>query len=119
MSLSEPRPLNNTPTSQLIRRTHNNRLGAVCSSLQAFWEARHHAVAAAAAAGGGGAVRRDAYTVVLFNHGVTTAINHDFRSSPADLLNAVLRHHADGGTNYTAAIAAARASMETNWSTER
>ena len=51
MSLSEPRPLNNTPTSQLIRRTHNNRLGAVSSSLQAFWEARHHAVAAAAAAG--------------------------------------------------------------------
>ncbi|RPD81278.1 hypothetical protein L226DRAFT_549908 [Lentinus tigrinus ALCF2SS1-7] len=118
MDLSDRRPLNNTPTSQLIRRTHNNRLGAVCSSLQAFWEARHQAMAAAAA-GNGGAVRRDAYTVILFNHGVTSAIAHDFRSAPVDLLNALLRHRADGGTNYTAAITAARTSMENNWSTER
>ncbi len=117
MSYTDRSPLPNTPTSQLIRRAHNNRLGAVCSSLYGFWEARHQAVAAAA--GNGGPVRRDAYTVVLFNSGVTNAITHDFRSAPADLLNAVLRHHAGGGTNYTAAIAAARASVENHWSTER
>ncbi|KAI0751604.1 hypothetical protein C8Q80DRAFT_1158354 [Daedaleopsis nitida] len=109
MSIGDRRPLDNTPTSQLIRRSHNDRLGAVYSSLQAFWEARHHAVAAAG----------DAYSVILFDHTITTAISHDFQSAPIDLLNTVLRYRADGGTNYTAAIQSARTLLERHWSNER
>ncbi|KAI0774120.1 hypothetical protein C8Q74DRAFT_810377 [Fomes fomentarius] len=118
MSYNDRRPLDNTPTSQLIRRSHNNRLGAVFSSLHAFWEARHHAIAAAGG-NAGGAVRRDAYTVILFHHNVTTAINHDFQSDPIRLLNTVLGNQADGGTNFTVAIETARTAMENHWSNER
>ena len=118
MTCSDRRPLDNTPTSQIIRRHHNNRLGAVYSSLQGFWEARHRAVTAGGAGGAGG-VRRDAYTFILFNHGVTTALSHDFSSTPAQLLNTVLGYHASGGTNFTDAITTAQRSLEANWSTER
>ena len=116
MTCNDRRPLDNTPTTQAIRRTHNNRLGAVYSSLQGFWEARHRAVAAGAAAG---AARRDAYTVILFSHEATTALSHDFNSTPAQLLNVVLGYRSSGGTNFTDAIAAAQRSMEAHWSTER
>ncbi|KAH9918172.1 uncharacterized protein BXZ73DRAFT_53080 [Epithele typhae] len=115
MDGGDRRPLDNTPTTQLIRRTHNNRLGAVCSSLQGFWEARHNAVTA----GGGAGARRDAYTVILFNQTSTTALSHDFTNVPSQLLNTVLGYHASGGTNFTDAIAMARRSMESHWSTER
>ena len=113
---TDRRPLDDTPTSQIIRRSHNNRLGAVFSSLQGFWEARHRAIAAG---GTTGPVRRDAYTVILFNSGVTTALSHDFTSTPAQLLNVVLGYRASGGTNFHDAIATAQRSMESHWSTER
>ncbi|EJF62764.1 hypothetical protein DICSQDRAFT_57253 [Dichomitus squalens LYAD-421 SS1] len=114
MSAGDRRPLDNTPTTQLIRRSHNNRLGAAYSSLHGFWEARHRAVAV-----NGGNARRDAYSVILFDHSVTTVVTHDFNSSPTELLNAVLRYRTDGGTNFTLAIETARACMERHWSTER
>ncbi|TBU32928.1 hypothetical protein BD311DRAFT_653546 [Dichomitus squalens] len=114
MSAGDRRPLDNTPTTQLIRRSHNNRLGAAYSSLRGFWEARHRAVAV-----NGGNARRDAYSVILFDHSVTTVVTHDFNSSPTELLNAVLRYRTDGGTNFTLAIETARACMERHWSTER
>ncbi|KAI0723140.1 hypothetical protein C8Q76DRAFT_671490 [Earliella scabrosa] len=117
MGCDDRRPLENTPTSQLIRRSHNNRLGAVYSALEGFWEARHHAVAAAA--GNAGAVRRDAYTVVLFESSVSTVIDHDFRSEPANLLNTVLRYGSTGGTNFTGAIQTAKSLVERHWSNER
>ena len=117
MGYNDRRPLENTPTSQLIRRSHNNRLGAVYSALQGFWEARHHAVAAAA--GNAGALRRDAYTVVLFESSVSTVIDHDFRSEPANLLNTVLRYGSTGGTNFTGAIQTAKSLVERHWSNER
>lgn len=117
MGYNDRRPLDNTPTSRIIRRSHDNRLGAVCSSLQGFWEARHHAVAAAG--GNAGAVRRDAYTVILFDHDVSEIITNDFQSAPLDLLNTVLQYNVSGGTDYTVAIQAAQASMERHWSNER
>ncbi|KAG1809694.1 uncharacterized protein BJ212DRAFT_1484392 [Suillus subaureus] len=78
-----------------------------------FWSAR------AAAIGGQQAARRDSYSVILFDHSVTNAFVNDFVSSPDQLLDAVLRYDADGGTNFTAAIQRAQSVMEQHWSTER
>ncbi len=114
MSANDRHPLDNTPTTQLIRRGHNNRLGAVYSSLDGFWEARHRAVTV-----NGGTARRDAYSVILFDHAIINAITHDFNSSPTELLNTVLRYGANGGTNFTLAIETVQSCLERYWSTER
>jgi hypothetical protein len=113
MASGDRRPLPNTPASDRIVRRSNNRFGAVLSSLFSFWSAR------AAAIGGQQAARRDSYSVILFDSSVTNAFVNDFASSPDQLLDAVLRYDADGGTNFTAAIMRAQSVMEQHWSTER
>ncbi|KAG1764551.1 hypothetical protein EDD22DRAFT_883267 [Suillus occidentalis] len=113
MASSDRHPLPNTPASDRIVGRSNNRFGAVLSSLYSFWSAR------AAAVGGQQAARRDSYSVILFDSAVTNAFVNDFVSSPDQLLDAVLRYSADGGTNFTAAIQRAQSVMEQHWSTER
>jgi hypothetical protein len=113
MSLSDRRPLPNTPASDRITRCSNNRFGAVLSSLYYFWSAR------AAAIGAQQGARRDSYSVILFDMHTTNAIVNDFSSSPDQLLDAMLPHSAYGGTSFAAAIQEARSVMEQHWSTER
>ncbi|KAG1886418.1 uncharacterized protein F5891DRAFT_1082392 [Suillus fuscotomentosus] len=113
MASGDRHPLPNTPASDRIVRRSNNRFGAVLSSLYSFWSAR------AVAIGGQQAARRDSYSVILFDHSIANALVHDFVSSPDQLLDAVLRYDADGGTNFTAAIQRAQSVMEQHWSTER
>ncbi|KAG2040447.1 hypothetical protein BDR03DRAFT_892378 [Suillus americanus] len=113
MASGDRHPLPNTPASDRIVRRSNNRFGAVLSSLYSFWSAR------AAAIGGQQGARRDSYSVILFDSSVTNAFVNDFVSSPDQLLDAVLRYSADGGTNFTAAILQAQSVMEQHWSTER
>ncbi|KAG1778913.1 hypothetical protein EV702DRAFT_1093073 [Suillus placidus] len=113
MASGDRRPLPNTPASDKIVRRSNNRFGAVLSSLYSFWSAR------AAAIGGQQAARRDSYSVILFDSSVTNAFVNDFVSSPDQLLDAVLRYDADGGTNFTAAVQRSQSVMEQHWSTER
>ena len=84
------------------------------SSLFCFWSAR-----AAAIGFGGNAIRRDAYSVVLFSRVALTAIEHDFTSTPDQLLDTLLPYKTDGGTNYTAAIEHAQDLMKKHWCTER
>ncbi|CAL1701264.1 unnamed protein product [Somion occarium] len=116
MGISDRRPLANTPMTGRIAAQHNNRVGAVYSSLHGFWQAR----ASAMNAGVGNALnRRDAYSVVLFDHAVYKSVDNDFTSTPEQLLAKVLAYGAGGGTNYTAAVKEAQAIMEKNWSTER
>ncbi|EIW81359.1 hypothetical protein CONPUDRAFT_165526 [Coniophora puteana RWD-64-598 SS2] len=117
MDINDRHPLPGTPTTALISRTANNRLGAVFSALHSFWSARHAAVTA----GGQQAanLRRDSYSVVMFDHTVVTALANDFTSTPDQLLNTVLAYEADGGTNFTLALQQARNIMEAHWSTER
>ncbi|KAI6020260.1 hypothetical protein BKA83DRAFT_674992 [Pisolithus microcarpus] len=114
MSYDDRRPLQNTPASARICARSNNRIGAVISSLFSFWSAR-----AAAIGSGGNAGRRDAYSVILFHHETLKVIENDLTSNPDQLLDMLLPHQADGGTNFTAAIIAAQGVMERNWSTER
>ncbi|KAG2340343.1 hypothetical protein BDR05DRAFT_889963 [Suillus weaverae] len=113
MASDDRRPLPNTPASDRIVRRSNNRFGAVLSSLYSFWSAR------ATAIGGQQAARRDSYSVILFDSSVTNAFVNDFVSSPDQLLDAVLRYGANGGTNFTAAVQQSQSVMEQHWSTER
>lgn len=116
MGGSDRRPLGNTPSTNLITRRHNHRLGAVYSSLDAFWLARQIVTNVG---GHGAPIRRDAYTVILFDHNISPSVVHDFSSTPNQLLNAVLQFNSGGGTNFTAAIQAAQSHMEQYWSNER
>lgn len=55
-------PLTDTPNSSLISG-NKNRFGAVLSALDCFWTARD-----AATSSGAHAARKDAYSIVLFDH---------------------------------------------------
>jgi len=99
-----------------ISRSANNRLGAVYSALYSFWSARHAAVSGGRQTVG---ARRDAYSVILFNSATTSIMKNDFTSTPDQLLNAVLGHQADGGTNFVMALRTGGTIMEQNWSTDR
>lgn len=115
MDAGDRRPLNNAPSANLIARYSNNRLGAVYSALHSFWMARQAAVNAS----GSQAARRDAYSVILFDHVVATCIANDFTRTADQLLDAIVTHTARGGTDYTAALQATEALMRQHWSTER
>lgn len=114
MSCQDRRPLQNTPVTQKISRQSDNRLGAVFSSLYAFWASRSAVLSAAS-----GQNRRDAYSVILFDHTTVRCVENDFTSSPDGLLDKVLRYGADGGTNYTSALQTTEQVMKQHWSTER
>jgi hypothetical protein len=116
MSATDRRPLPNTPATNRIILHSNNRLGAVYSALHSFWSARHAAVNVGAQAT---QTRRDAYSVILFDHAVSTGVTNDFTSSPDQLLDAVLPYDSGGGTNFTMALRSAQTVMEQNFSTER
>ncbi|KAI6163533.1 hypothetical protein EDD17DRAFT_475985 [Pisolithus thermaeus] len=114
MGRKDRRPLQNTPASSRICARSYNRFGAVLSSLFSFWSARAAAVGSSGSAG-----RRDAYSVILFHRDPLTVIENDLTSNPDQLLDTLLPHQLGTGTNFTAAIAAARTVMERNWSAER
>jgi hypothetical protein len=116
MSFDDRRPLANAPSTNRIRPVANNRLGAIYSALFSFWSARHAATTAGQQTVG---VRRDAYSVILFNDTTTRVLTNDFMSSPDQLLDAVLSSQAYGGTNFSEALRAGQAVMEQSWNTER
>jgi len=116
MASSDRRPLDGTPVTRQITGQHNNRLGAVYSSLYSFWMSRLSAVAGGQ---GGQAARRDAYSVIFFNGITVEGIKNDFTSSPDQLLASVMQHRASGGTDYSRAIECAQEVMTEHWSTER
>jgi hypothetical protein len=116
MAWKDRLPLANTPMTDQIKQSANNRLGAVYSALYNFWCARH---AATTANRGGIGARRDAYSVILFNDETTPVLVNDFTSPPDQLLAAVLCHKANGDTNFSEALRTAQGVMTLYWSTER
>jgi hypothetical protein len=129
MSLSDRKPLANTPAAARIRTHSDNRFGVVLSSLYNFWTARAAAIASSQAR------ERDSYSVVLFNPYLKTPVVNNFASTPDQLLDILLPFKADGDTELTAtrrqiraiadqfwstsAIRQAQAIMEQNWSAKR
>ena len=115
--LSDDRlPLADAPATERIKLRADNRLGAVYSALYSFWSARHAAVTSGQESLG---ARRDAYSVIMFNHLAKNVVVNDFAGSSDDLLEIVLNEKAKGGTNFAEALHAAQAIMVDNWSTER
>ena len=116
MCQQDRQPLPNLAGIHRIVPTANDRLGVVFSALYSFWIARQAAMERNSATGGG---RRDAYSLVFFNREPSTSIENDFTSSPDELLTAALRFGADGGTDFSRALARAQNVMISNWSAER
>jgi hypothetical protein len=116
MAGADRQPLANAPATDRIRQRANNRLGAVYSALYSFWTARHAAVTAGQQTVG---IRRDAYSVVLFNSVTENVLVNDFENTPDRLLDAMLTRRASGGTDFTAALRASQNVMVQHWSTER
>jgi hypothetical protein len=147
MASTDHQPLSDAPVTTRIRTHAPNRLGAVYSALYGFWSARHAATTAiqetlgARFANGAlystlytylsgrpattvvdqqtAGTRRDAYSVVFFNHLTKNALVNDLTSSPDQLLGALLDEKADGGTDFSSALRAGEAIMVENWSPER
>lgn len=116
MCQQDRQPLPNAAGIDRITPTANDRLGCVFSALYSFWLARQAAINRNAQLGG---ARRDAYSLIFFNHEPSTSIENDFASSPDELLTAALRFEADGGTDFVRALEAAQNIMNAHWSTER
>jgi len=103
MSLTDRQPLPNFAGIDRIVRRANNQLGAVFSALYSFWIARQAAVDHKSSVGGGD--RRDVYSLIFFNHELSTSsIENDFTSSPDELLTAALEFGIVGGTYFTSAL---------------
>ncbi|KAI9455145.1 hypothetical protein BJY52DRAFT_1122154 [Lactarius psammicola] len=116
MSRSDRQPLPNAAGTPRITPTANNRLGAVISSLYSFWTARQAAVSHNAQLGG---YRRDAYSIIFFSKDPLICVEHDFTSSPDELLTYCLGYKPGDSENYTRAIRKAQDIMTSHWSTER
>ena len=102
MALRDRQPIPNSAGIDRIVCKVNNRLGAVFSALYGFWIARQAAIDRNLPAGGG---RRDAYSLIFFNHEPSkSSIENDFTSSPDELLTAALDFGTDGGTDFTKAL---------------
>ncbi|KAF9231472.1 hypothetical protein BU15DRAFT_68308 [Melanogaster broomeanus] len=114
MTLQDRRPLRDTPASARIIRHSDNRFGAVLSSLYSFLLARDAAVNA-----GGRGVRRDTYSVILFDELVTQAVFNDLGSTADQLLDTLLHYRASGWTDFGSAIQTAQSVMQRGWSMER
>ena len=116
MCQQDRQPLPNSAGIERIVATANDRLGCVFSALYSFWIARQAAVDRNSPVGGG---RRDAYSLIFFNHEPSTSIENDFTGSPDELLAAALQFEADGGTDFTSALERAQHIMTSHWSMER
>ena len=110
MSKRDHRPRQDTPVTTHLSEHHDNRLGAVYSSLFAFWTARQ---------GPGRDPRRDTYSVVLFNQNIYHAVIDNTTSTAEELLTGLLRFQPGFGTNFQIAIEAAQTRMDAHWDDER
>ncbi|KAL9713460.1 hypothetical protein Ac2012v2_003070 [Leucoagaricus gongylophorus] len=120
MGRNTPTPLPATPVTPSILRSHSNRLGAVYLSLHGFWQSRRTALIASGsrAQGQTASARKDAYSVILFNHAVSRSFENDFQSTPDNMLQSLLQYQANGGTDYELAITETEAVMRRHWNSE-
>lgn len=117
MANGDRKPLANAPATARITRHSDNRLGAVYSALYSFWSARHAALPISRQQTT--PARKDAYSVILFDHAVSNIVTNDFASSPDQLLDAILPHQSRGSTDFTNALKSAQTVMEQHFTSER
>jgi hypothetical protein len=126
MTSDDRKPLEDTPVSQLMENTANNRFGSALSAMYSFWLSKAPAAAT---------LRRDTYTVISFNHKAwVRVIYHSFslltacqvschknnHSTPDELLDIVSQNtKIGGGTEFTVALKTIQAQLETTWDPQR
>lgn len=103
------------PDPEHIVPKANNRLDVVYSALYNLWVAREAAMNSGSALGGR---RRDAYSLIFFNHETSTLIKNDSTSSPDELFNAALHLQPTGGKCFTGALKRAHDIMKSHWNSE-
>ncbi|PVF98358.1 hypothetical protein CPB86DRAFT_758529 [Serendipita vermifera] len=107
MSSDDRRPLEDTPVSQRMASTANNRFGSALSAMYGFWVAREAAAASA---------RQDKYTVISFNHRAWVSCDGDMHSSPDDLLGIVAQDtQPRGGTEFNRVLELIQTRLEASW----
>ena len=116
MSQQDIQPPPGSAGIERIKPMANNRLGAAFSSLFSFWIQRQAAVNRNSLMGG---VRKDAYSLIFFNHEQSTPIEYDYTSSPDELLTTALKFHACGSANLSSALERTQKVMASNWCTKR
>ncbi|KAF8216790.1 hypothetical protein K438DRAFT_1797846 [Mycena galopus ATCC 62051] len=119
MSSTDLQPLRNRPGTDLIIRQSNNRLGAVFSSLHAFWTSRSSALNPHLRGIATSSGRKDAYSVIFFDHNATVCLQNDMDSTPEQLLRSLLGYTASGMTDSARAVSAAEVVMRDCWSDAR
>ncbi|TFK74975.1 hypothetical protein BDN72DRAFT_832681 [Pluteus cervinus] len=119
MGGTDRQPIRGTPVSDRISRHCPNRLGAVYSALYGFWMSRASATNSRSTTSGVQGSRRDSYSLILFDHNMTTCLANDFSKSPEELIETLLPFKPQGGTNYNDALKTAQQVMTTRWSAER
>jgi len=102
-------PVRQTPVAARISSYHNNRYGAVISSLYSFWVARQAS----------NLDRRDVTSIILFESVPKTVLRADNTKTAEELVDCLLGECARGGTNYDLAIREVKGVMESQWSLER
>jgi len=105
----DQRPVQQTPVTTRISAQHNNRYGAVISSLYAFWVARQAV----------NLTQRDVTSIILFDSQSETILHTDNTKNAEELVGCLLGKHSWGGTNYDRAIMEVKGVMESHWSPER
>ncbi|KAF8335492.1 uncharacterized protein EI90DRAFT_2913057 [Cantharellus anzutake] len=111
MSHQDRLPLAGQAATRQITHSNNNRYGAVLSAVYSFWTAR-----ASASPDG---IRRDTYSVVVFDSTAVTVIANDLTRDADALLVPLLNVRLGRGTDFGAAIREAQSVMEDNWSVDR
>ncbi|KEP47826.1 von willebrand factor type A domain protein [Rhizoctonia solani 123E] len=119
MRSGDRKPLPNTPISQRLRLTCNNRYGAVLSALYGFWKERERENAPSIHAHGPAHTRSDTYTIITFNRSADVRVVNDASSTTEQLIDNLIAASPARGTNFQAAIERTQTVLETNWSTER
>lgn len=104
----KPQQSQNLSAWKKINAKFDNRLGAVYSALYTFWTAQ--------ASNG---IRADAYSVIMFHASSHFCVVNDEHSSPDQLLDECLRYEPSRGTNFDAALEAAKDIMCTSWTSTR
>ncbi|KAG8713471.1 hypothetical protein FRC09_018671 [Ceratobasidium sp. 395] len=114
MTLSDRKPLSNTPISGRLTASCNNRYGAVLSALYSFWLSRETAATSSSIQ-----AREDAYSVITFDRHSTTRIANDFTSTADQLVNQLILQLTGWGTNFHGALLQTQSLIEAHWSSDR
>ncbi|KAG8710303.1 hypothetical protein FRC08_017346 [Ceratobasidium sp. 394] len=114
MTYLDRQPLPNTPISAQLKANCNNRYGAVLSALYGFWYSREAATTSSSTQ-----ARRDAYSVITFDHHATTRVVNDLTSTANQLVNRLIPQSHARGTDFHRALLQTQSLIKKYWSSDR